>query len=257
MKKPSLIIGGVQKGGTKALIDYLAQHPNIYAYPHEIDFFNRKYKKGKEWYFSLFNDAREDQIAIEKSPGYITHPQAAERIKKTIPRVKLIFILRDPVKRAYSHYWMNVLKGLERRSFAEAIRAEPRPEPETHNYVSRGFYYEQLKRYYERFNKEQILILQSTDLRNKTQETINKVTDFVDINHYKIQKIHGKVGAQPKSKTYSFFLSYAIQFPLLKQTQFDAVGKIRKKLITINEGEPYPPIREEDKKFLENIYAKH
>jgi len=154
MKKPQVIIGGVQKGGTKALIDYLSQHDKIYAYPHEIHFFSRDktYKKGFDWYCHRFDDARPDQIAIEKSPSYIYTPHVAERIQAVLPDIKLIFILRDPVKRAYSHYWMNVRKGLERRKFAEAIRAPQQPEPETRNYVSRGFYDEQLQQFYDIFD---------------------------------------------------------------------------------------------------------
>ena len=258
MKKPSLIIGGVQKGGTKALLDYLSQHEKIYAYPHEIHFFSREriYKKGIEWYFNRFADARKDQIAIEKSPSYIYTPQVAERIHRELPHIKLIFILRDPIKRAYSHFWMNVRKGLERRSFAEAIRAPQKPEPETRNYVSRGFYDEQLQQFTDRFDDDQILILQSTDLRHKTQKTIDSVCDFLGIERYTIQPISGKVGAQPRSKIYSFFLSYAIQTPLLRKTENKTIGKIRKKLIGFSNGKPYPPIKEEDKRFLEELYAE-
>jgi len=258
MKKPQVIIGGVQKGGTKALIDYLSQHDQIYTYPHEIHFFSRDktYKKGFDWYCHRFDDARPDQIAIEKSPSYIYTPQVAERIQEVLPDIKLIFILRDPVKRAYSHYWMNVRKGLERRKFAAAIRAPQQPEPETRNYVSRGFYDEQLQQFYDIFDTDQILILQSTDLRNKTQETINKVCDFIGADHYTIQDIQGKVGAQPRSKLYSFFLSYAIQSPLLRKTENKTIGKIRKKMIGFANGKPYPPIQTEDKAYLEELYEK-
>jgi hypothetical protein len=258
MKQPAAIICGVQKGGTKALIDYLAQHDKIYAYPHEIHFFSRErtYNKGFEWYCHRFDNAHPDQIAIEKSPSYIYTPKVAERIQAVLPDIKLIFILRDPVKRAYSHYWMNVRKGLERREFSEAIRAPQQPEPETKNYVSRGFYDEQLQQFYDIFDKDQILILQSTNLRNKTQETIDRVCDFINVDHYIIKEMQGKVGAQPRSKLYSFFLSYAIQSPILRKTENKTIGKIRKKLIGFANGKPYPVINEADKKYLEEVYDK-
>lgn len=244
--KPDCLICGTQKGGTRALIDYLNQSPETFTYVHETNFFSMYYHKGNKWYLKKFNKAKKNQIVIEKSPQYMYFYEAPRRIKETLPDVKLIFILRDPVKRAYSHYWMNVLIGKENRDFSEIIRYSVRkPEPCIHNYISRGFYYEQIKRYQKYFSNDQMLLIRSTDLRNKTQETLDKVCIFLNIDKFKYKPIKTKKGVKPKYKLISYILSikYVNYFPRTKAI-------IQK----INKGEPYPPIKEEDEEFLKEVY---
>ena len=47
------------------------------------------------------------KTTFEKTPSYLFDPKAAYRIKSVVPYAKIIMLLRDPVKRAYSHYKMN------------------------------------------------------------------------------------------------------------------------------------------------------
>ena len=243
---PDCLICGTQKGGTRALIDFLSQHPKIFTYVFEPNFFSMYYHKGVKWYAKKFKKAKPDDFIIEKSPQYMYFYNAPRRIKETLPDVKLIFIIRDPVKRAYSHYWMNVLKGKEKKDFSELIRYEKRqPEPCSHNYISRGLYDEQIERYKEYFNENQMLIIQSTDLRNNTQETLNRVCDFLELEHFVYRQIKTKKGNVPKYRLLSWILSikYINYFPRVKAV-------IQK----LNKGGPYPPMKEKDKKYLEEIY---
>ena len=109
-KIPDFIIIGAAKSGTTSLYKYLCRHPQIFmCTPKEPDFFSidANYFKGIDWYYSLFNEASPTQVCGEASTTYSRwhqHPKAAERIYQSLGQVKLIYIMRHPVDRAYSFY---------------------------------------------------------------------------------------------------------------------------------------------------------
>ena len=126
MSKPDFIIIGAAKSGTTTLYQYLCRHPQIYmSTPKEPDFFSldMNYHKGIEWYESLFDGAKPEQICGEASTTYSRwhqHPKAAERISQYLPKVKLIYIMRHPVDRAYSFYAYRFKRSQHNRQFLEA-----------------------------------------------------------------------------------------------------------------------------------------
>jgi hypothetical protein len=111
-------------------------------------------------------------VCGESSPEYLYLPEAAERIALTIPDVQLVAILRDPVARAWSHYWFNVRRGREWLSFEQALDREtertaslkdPKWRP-WFSYVGRGFYLDQIRRYEGLFGPDRLLVLLLDDL---------------------------------------------------------------------------------------------
>ena len=103
---PSAIIMGAKKGGTRALIEFIKLHSKVKAAGPEIHYFDRHYDKGIEWYISKMKGVipNSGEIAIEKTPGYFHTPEAPKRVFEMDPNVKLLLILRDPVKRLISDY---------------------------------------------------------------------------------------------------------------------------------------------------------
>uniref|UniRef100_A0A8D0C4I6 Sulfotransferase n=1 Tax=Salvator merianae TaxID=96440 RepID=A0A8D0C4I6_SALMN len=93
---PHTIIIGVRKGGTRALLEMLDVHPNIVVAATEVHFFDwdENYVKGIDWYRSLMPFSYENQITIEKTPGYFTSPQAPERIHDMNSSIKLVIPAR-------------------------------------------------------------------------------------------------------------------------------------------------------------------
>ena len=141
---PTFLIVGAQKSGTTSLVHYLAAHPQVYARIDEVHFFDRNYERGLDWYSSQFEDA---VVVGESSPEYMFRPEVPPRVAADLPGVKLVAILRDPVDRAYSHYWHNRTRGHEPLSFEAALDAEADREPDRYGYVARGRYHEQLERF--------------------------------------------------------------------------------------------------------------
>jgi len=205
---PDFIIIGVQKGGTSSLFDYLLQHPKIIpGYKKEVKFFDGNFQRGLDWY--RYNFPLSDQMSDPKaqsgeaSPSYVFHPLVPQRIKESLPNIKLVLLLRDPVTRAYSHYQGNLRKGQEKLSFEEAVqKEEERLEGEresiiadhhhpmynylVYSYLSRGVYIEQVKNWLNSFPGEQILILKSEDLFSNPQEIYSQVLAFIGLPDWKL-----------------------------------------------------------------------
>lgn len=208
---PSFIIIGGQKCGTTSLFKYLLEHPSVSPpLKKEPHFFESRYKSNLNWYRLYFptcfvKSKRPDLITGEASTGYIYSPHAPKRIAQSIPQVKLILLLRNPVDRAYSHYNHTVRWGKETLSFKEAIvREEERLkvsrarmikdgyysfELHYYSYISRGIYIDQLKNWLLFFKREQILILRSEDLYTNPENIYKKVLDFLELPQKELKNV--------------------------------------------------------------------
>ena len=225
MTMPNFLIIGAAKAGTTSLYEYLKMHPQVYMSPRKETRFFAVYQenlnfqgpgdltryyfvKDLETYRALF-DGVTDEIAIgEASPWYLYLPKAAERIKQHIPNVKLIAILREPVARAYSHFWHSIRENIEPiTDFSQAMAAETeRIEnnwSQHWHYRQRGFYYAQLKYYYDLFKPEQIKVCLYDDLVSDPITLMQDIYRFLGVDDTFIPNTDKKynVGAIPKNKT--------------------------------------------------------
>lgn len=203
--KPNTFIIGAQKGGTSSLHTYLAKHPNVVsAHEKELHFFSGglkpnidNYKKGKLWYRSNYPlvTSNNKSVVLDSTPFYSFHPLAAARIKRFDSNAKFIFLLRDPVERAISHYYHTVRHGFEKKSILDALTSEESRlqaalleenfkelSYRVHSYKTRGLYLDQIKRYLKFFPKEQLLILNSEDFFKDPKATTEKTTQFLDLD---------------------------------------------------------------------------
>ena len=105
---PNCLIIGVQKAGTKALLVFLSAHPQVIRNENisEYHFFDWHYHEGLEWYRDQMPCGLVGQIVIEKSPSYFRNPNVPKRVFEMNPKINLLLIVRDPVRRAVSEYYM-------------------------------------------------------------------------------------------------------------------------------------------------------
>jgi hypothetical protein len=188
---PNTFIIGAQKSGTTALHRLLAAHPDVYfpAAPQEIHFFDldENFLKGIAWYEALFRDWGGQRIVAQTSPLYFFQAAVPGRMRQLVPEAKLIVILRNPVDRAYSHYWHSVKHGVETLTFEEAIQQESRRMQEglesrrNFSYLSRGRYAEQFRRFLENYPAQRILPLRFDDLAGDLQSLFARCSDFLGI----------------------------------------------------------------------------
>ena len=187
----NFLVVGVQKGGTTALHEYLAEQGGV-ALPDvkEVHFFD---DEGQDWsrpdyraYHARFPDPA-GRPCGEVTPIYSYWPQSLERIFAYNPAMRLVLMLRDPVERAWSHWRMEYARGAEREPFAWCVRqgrrrlfeAEPWGHHREFSYVERGFYGEQVERLFGLFPKEQVLVLRSDDLRDDPAPVLASVRRFI------------------------------------------------------------------------------
>ncbi len=181
---PTFIIIGAMKGGTTSLYFYLKSHPEILmSRAKELNYFShpKHLNQGIEWYKNQFKG--EAKIYGEASPSYTFFPdnaQVPKLIHETLPNVKLIYLVRDPIQRAISHYLHIYTRNIENRTFEEALGNFEKD----HNnlYLSRSLYYLQLERYLEYFSLNDILIVSSEDLYKNGEATLKVILKYLDVS---------------------------------------------------------------------------
>jgi hypothetical protein len=156
MQLPNYLIVGVPRAGTTMLARLLGQHPEIFmAREKELRFFDRHFDRGLQWYSAQFADARE-RMRGEATPFYLYSAQALERLANHLPQARLLVCVRDPVHRAYSHYWLKraITGSTERMPNAAAEWARL-----LHPYLEQGRYVGYLERLTNYFARESIHVV--------------------------------------------------------------------------------------------------
>ena len=234
---PDFVIVGAQKAGTTSLYDFVIKHPAIAsASQKELHYWSTEYKLGKLWYRSNFPIKlfrhhffkRNWKLTGEASPTYLFYPMVAGRMKKVLPDVKLIVILRNPIDRAYSHYHHTLRNNNETLSFENAIKLEeerlagererlikdPNFVPRhyrAHSYLARGIYADQLEDWFRHYNRKHFLILTTEDFHKNPQRTLDQVFDFLEVPHFQTENLKNlNVGnyKEMNASTRKFLIKY-------------------------------------------------
>jgi hypothetical protein len=191
---PNFLIIGAMKAGTSTLYRILRAHPDVYLPDRkELHYFSGPYAgpprevepdaadtsaRGLDWYRAQFADAGGHAAVGEATPKYTRWPAyqgTPERIAKVIPDVRLIYLVRDPISRMQSHYLHYVSTGAEKRPINVALRDDPL-------YLDASRYATQIDRYMEHFDRAQLLVLSSDDLRDRQQDTVARVLRFLGVD---------------------------------------------------------------------------
>ncbi len=201
-KAPTFIVIGAEKCGTTSLYHYLNQHPQILpSVEKELDFFDLEFSQGNDWYLAHFPPVPQEDgfITGESSANYLYHPQAAARIKECFPETKLIVILRNPIDRTVSRYYMLAKNNSSKHSISAEITAEiqrikkeikgdviPWQVLNRNRNIGNSLYLYHLKPWLSIFPREQFLILKSENLFAKTGVVMNQVFDFIGLPNYSL-----------------------------------------------------------------------
>jgi hypothetical protein len=264
MKKilPNFIIVGTPKGGTRSLINNLAEHPNVFTVGPQTFFFDRNFEKGIKYYSKFFNDWDGEKAIGEKTPSYLASRMAPKRIYDTIPDVKLIFLLRDPVKRSYSDWRMDYISGREFRSFEDTIKWEiegaekvVRFKNKT-KYLDTGKYADHIERYLKYFPKDQMLFIISEIFRKNKVKTLKNVLSFLEVSpEIKISTPEEyNVGGFQKSKIVQLGLGL---MNVLNLDNNPFSKDIYKRMKSYNLTGKRKPMQEETKNYLKRYYKPY
>jgi hypothetical protein len=176
---PQFMIVGAAKSGTTTLYRYLVHHPQIFLPKiKEPEFFSDDavFSKGVDWYLSLFAEAKQNQMRGEASTTYTRWPHtadAATRIHELVPSVKLIYIMRHPVERAYAHYAHHMRLKVT-MTFEEALSRSS-------IYLDCSMYMRQIDRYLRYFSGDSFLFVTLDELKDAPNATLQKLQTFLGI----------------------------------------------------------------------------
>jgi len=179
---PTFLVIGAMKAGTYSLHNYLDLHPAIEMSRKrkEVNFFVKElnWRHGLDWYRKHFRG--HTLMRGESSTRYSMmdrHRGVPERIKKVLPNARLVYVVRDPIRRLQSQYVHEYDDYQEHRSFDEMLRAEDR-----HLALNSGLYYRQLQAYLKHFPADAIKVVCFEELAAKPVETMQSVLEFLEVD---------------------------------------------------------------------------
>ena len=289
---PDFIIGGAMKAGTTSLHHALAHHPEVFIPERELHFFclddiaehpdymgpvdgewirhdfDRDFEAYFTWYRSFFDAAGPTRVIGERSTVYLASSKAPERIARLLPDVKLVFVLRDPVQRTYSHYWHRVRSGEVVAGFEQTLRYAP------HTLLTRSLYKRQLEAYLQRFPRENIEVLVFEELVRDVQGAVDRVVHFlglrgsVDVSTLDTRR---HVGSAPRFPRLAFLQNRLLRdsrvadrlpdLPNLRRQESGALVRFGLSLDRIVRSAhlrkgAYPLMRPDTRAFLEELFAR-
>lgn len=211
MHLPNFIIIGSAKAATSSLFHYIAQHPevsvskvketNFFAWDPKGMGFPAEWDKDQHHefpatdlnsYASLFECPESCKAIGEASPVYLDSPLAALKIRETLPQVKLIVSVREPVSRIFSDYKMQVRFNLT----TESLEAATQPGKQLYEL---GFAGRGLKRFYDLFPREQILAIRFEDINDDLLGTLHKVWEFIGVDPFYKPEFIERQNVAPKT----------------------------------------------------------
>lgn len=199
VERVGCVIAGTQKGGTTALASYLYEHPEV-CIPgkKEVHFFDtEKMFNGPVGdyasYHAVFAPTSRQSLVCDATPIYMYWDPVPHRIWRYNPAMKWIFVLRNPIDRAFSHWNMQRKNERDALPFIDALRTErercrevlPLQHP-WYSYVDRGYYTQQLRRVWRFFPERQTLVLKIEDLRERPAQVLERVAAFLGIGPFPV-----------------------------------------------------------------------
>jgi hypothetical protein len=181
---PNFCIIGAMRSGTTSLARYLGAHPEIFMAPQkEVRYFDQQYALGPEWYRSQFRGVTSETAVGEATP-YMHHATAMERMAEAVPDLRLIAILRNPVDRAYSHYWMRRERGQERLGFGDVVwrGLDASDDDPAARYLRWSDYLPQLERVRSVFSRERLHVVIFEELRATAHTAYGDICRFLGVS---------------------------------------------------------------------------
>jgi hypothetical protein len=202
-RRPNLFIVGQPRSGTTALYHFLKQHPQVFlSNRKEPEFFSKDLRsrflphRNEEHYLGLFKDCRDEKVVGEASTNYLYSEVAAKEIYHFNPSAKIIMMIREPVDFLLSYHSFQIRSSFEDENihdFVQALESEPERKqgriipkrclnPSLLYYSDRVRYSEQITRYYNVFNRDQVKIIVYDDFKKDNAKVYGEVLGFLGVS---------------------------------------------------------------------------
>lgn len=270
---PNLFIPGAAKSGTSTLYDYLDLHPDIcMCVNKEPSYFWRRDKR-LDQFAKLFDDGPYRYYG-ESSTSYMMLPEVVQRIRRSVPDPRFVFVLRNPADRAWSHYrWIRDQYDAESRGFREAFHDDVGREPEAadfarslnKHYYQVGRYAKWLRLYQDAFGRDRVHVLLFEHLVAAPTEQINAIFRFLglaEIGEVKAIRSNPTTGWKRPGLTLAYArLSRAAGFAtqdLLPGRMYRSLVRLNRRLspwISGSRPQPPRPLSSDDRAWVASYYS--
>jgi len=295
---PHFIVVGAMKAGTSSLHHILSRHHEIFFAEREIYFFDMDDVEQHpdffmdhqgQWRFQDYKDDCKEQLAYygrffeqsidgqligERSSTYMASAKVPPRMARLLPEVKLIFMLRDPVTRAYSHYWHLVSTGRATYDFEATLRHTPG------TILQRGYYKKQIERYQKFFPVNHLKFIIFDEFIQDPQSCIDNLCEFLGLRtsiDLGLVDTRRNVGVAPRSlrlklrenrknrkAAEEIYRGYLPTLTLDRKTlssfsrciEFLSPTRLMSRMASLTPKRHYPPMSDGVREFLERLYAR-
>ena len=261
MRWPNLFVPGVPKAGTTSLSEVKEPHFFSEIKPERrlVPFFPSISETNE--YLALFARSEGCQWWGEASSSYFWDRNAPARISRVSPAAKFVVIVRDPVERAFSHYLNDLREGHERRSFRAAIEDElSRDKHEigwgrSPLYVECGYYTDSLRRYWDTFGREGVMLLVFEEFVQNPRSALEGVYSFLGVDTEFARQVAVEALNRYQAPRNSL-AQRMIGNPTLRRSGQTlvprAVRAFARRLLL--KTQPKPEMRESDRSFLRSLF---
>lgn len=274
----NLMIVGAQKAGTTSLHKYLCEHPEIEGhFTIEFSYFivDEEFEKGFDHAVDTFYKLENPnpKVLLAKSALFSRDEKAICRLHEHNPDAKLIFLIREPVARAYSSFTFEKMNGgMHKRDFSEITEAIERYKSKKEEgsmyriLVNLGLYANHLEDIYKYFPKKQVKIILFEELKKDPEKVCHEVFNFINVDADflpNIHKTHNKTKVVRSEGIAQLLLNLRTKNPGLKNMvkrilPYSTFDKLRTTILDFNKKEgKKDPMTEDTRADLKKFFKPH
>ena len=250
---PNFVIVGAPKCGTSSLAAWLRDHPDVYVVPEkELFYFTSEWERGQAWYEQCF--AAKGEAAVgEATPTYLHEHRAHERLASVVPEAKLIAMVRNPVDRAYSHYWHWRERKGEEREFEDAIASELDGGDDV--CLTPGRYAEHLAALEQHFPPERLHVIVFDDLASDPHGVYREACRFLGVDDTNVPESVGQVENSFQYYYPRWLWAIFVRIRIGKFLPGRVGAALYRKMVRT--ADPYPPMHAATRARLGEYFAEH
>ncbi len=265
---PNFFIVGAPKAGTTSIYEYIKNHPQIFMSSiKEPNYFsinilneNDQLKpiRNKKKYLDLFKNTKNEKIIGEASTFYLSDHDAPKLIHDVSPTAKILISIRDPVEREFSHFLMHYVAGETVRTFHDQLQIEIKNHQTSSEYfaLKHGMYYENIKRYLDIFDKNQVKIIIFEEFIRNTEKSLQSLFDFLNIDlsiPENVDQVYNQF-ALPRNQISSSIIRNQTLKKIVKNILPRRTSTYIYETFFVKKGYKKPDMKNEDRELLVRFY---
>lgn len=250
------LIIGAAKSATSWITRCLVEHPGVSIPSGEVHYFSWHYEGTRlpESYLANFRTTRPKCICGENSNTYLSHPKAAARIHESLPDIKLIVSLRNPIDRAYSDWAMRLRQRYQLKDLFRFLDPDRAPDLW---FLHKGLYFQQLQPYLERYPTDRFHFLLMDDMKESPRDAWTAVCKFLSVDSSFVPEMLSKrVNTKDDPLLFPRFKDWVQKWrwgnSIINRSQKSVALPVLKKVL--GRAPQAPPMQDEIREKLKDFY---